>query len=284
MYITTGIRTMAITRKRSRSSAEENDSEDGQDKDGSPSKKTATKNYNVKSTEPLPLPRSGSVPVITMIVHLGEKEEVLRILLDTGSTVPLLSRKIAQTKQIPVAEQPSIRPIQDYAGQEVEGAGQWYTAPLILQHRQHFSRVSFEVAPLASDYDAILPRLWLAKHICDLLASNGRIKFTSADCQRKCTEENQTRFPILPTETGTKPRAGAAATEEELQAAINRVPRAYAEFISIMTTKASLELPQHSAYNHAIDFKDGTTPPWGPIYPLNETELEELRKWLKKMT
>ena len=51
-----------------------------------------------------------------------------------------------------------------------------------------------------------------------------------------------------------------------------------------MTTKASLELPQHSTYDHAIDFKDNTTPPWGPIYPLNETELGELRKWLKKMT
>ena len=118
-----------------------------------------------------------------MIVHLGEKEEVLGILLDTGSTVPLLSRTFAQDKPIPVAERPHIRPIQDYAGQEVEGAGQFYTAPLILQHRQHFSRVSFEVAPLACDYDLILPRWWLTKHKCDLLASNGRIKFTSADCQ-----------------------------------------------------------------------------------------------------
>ena len=51
-----------------------------------------------------------------------------------------------------------------------------------------------------------------------------------------------------------------------------------------MTTEASLKLPLHSRYDHAIDFRDNTTPPWGPIYPLNETELEELRKWLKKMT
>ena len=66
--------------------------------------------------------------------------------------------------------------------------------------------------------------------------------------------------------------------------AIDRVPREYAEFIPIMTTEAALELPKHSAYDHAIDFKDRTIPPWGPIYPLNEMELEELRKWLKKMT
>ena len=172
---------MAITKKRSRSSAEEDNSSDSQDEDGGLTKKTASKHFNIKFTESLPLPRSGPVPVITKIVHLGEKEEVLRILLDTGSTVPLLSQEFAQNKQIPVAERPSIRPIQDYAGQEVEGAGQFYTAPLILQHRHHFSRVSFEVAPLASDYNAILPRWWLEKHKCDLLASNARIKFTSAD-------------------------------------------------------------------------------------------------------
>ena len=64
--------------------------------------------------------------------------------------------------------------------------------------------------------------------------------------------------------------------EEELQAAIDRVPREYSEFIPIMTTAASLEHPKHSAYDHAIDFKYESTPPWGPIYPLNETELEEL--------
>ena len=158
LYITTGLKTMAITRKRSRSSAEEESSSDSQDEDGSPWKKTPSKHFNVKSPESLPLPRSGPVPVITMIVHLGEREEVVRILLDTGSTVPLLSRTFTQTERILVAERPSIKPIQDYAGQDIEGAGQFYSAPLILQHRHHFSRVSFEVAPLASNYDTILPR------------------------------------------------------------------------------------------------------------------------------
>ena len=76
----------------------------------------------------------------------------------------------------------------------------------------------------------------------------------------------------------------ASPTQDELQAAIDRVPCEYAEFIPIMTTEATLELPKHLAYNHAIDVKDGTTPPWGLIYPLNEAELEEVQKWLRKMT
>ena len=76
----------------------------------------------------------------------------------------------------------------------------------------------------------------------------------------------------------------AAPLEDDLKAAINKVPEAYSKFIPIMTAEMAAVLPEHSVYDHAIDLKDGQTPPWGPIYPLNETELEELYKWLKKMT
>ena len=76
----------------------------------------------------------------------------------------------------------------------------------------------------------------------------------------------------------------AAPSDDDLKAAINKVAEAYTEFIPIMTAEMAEVLPKHTVYNHAIDLKEGTTPPWGPIYLLNETELEELRKWLKKMT
>ena len=176
---------MAITMKQKEPSAGTNESEDSVQEDSGPSKKIATKTFNVKSSKYIPLPRYGTVLVVTMIIHLEEREEVARILLDTGLTVQLLSRSYVHTKRITVAEQPTVRPIQDYAGQEVEGTGIHYTAPLILQHRHHFSRVCFEVAPLASDNDVILPHWRVAKHKFDLLASKGSIKFTSADCQRR---------------------------------------------------------------------------------------------------
>ena len=64
-------------------------------------------------------------------------------------------------------------------------------------------------------------------------------------------------------------RACAAPTESELQDAIDRVPERFREFIPIMTTEAASILPKHGPYDHAIELKEGTTPPWGPIYPLN---------------
>ena len=126
--------------------------------------------YNVQSFEGLPFPNSGPVPVVAMILYFGEQEETVRALLDTGSTLPSLSLGFVEEKQVPIAERATKRTIEDYAGQEGSGAGEYFTSPLLLQHRHHYTRVSFEVAPLAGDYDVILPRWWLAKHKCDLLA------------------------------------------------------------------------------------------------------------------
>ena len=283
---------MAISWKRKQPSAGSNlDQEESHQEEGRPSKKTATSKYNIQSSKGLPFPKSGPVPVVVMILYFGEQEQTVRALLNTGSTVPLLSLAMVEQHQIPIAERETKRTIQDYTGQEVPGAGEFFTSPLLLQHRHHYSRVSFEVTPLAGDYYIIIPRWWLAKHKCDLLASNGHIKFTSGECQRKCTREaKEMKFSLeWDTTILSNPEAeilgmvAAAPSDDDLKAAIDKVPEAYSKFIPIMTAEMAEVLPEHSVYDHAINLKEGTTPPWGPIYPLNETELEELRKWLKKM-
>ena len=104
-----------------------------------------------------PFQKVAPVPVIVIILYFGEQEQTVRALLDTGSTVPLLSLSMIECHQIPIAERDTKRTIQDYAGQKVPGAGEFYTSPLLLQHRHHFSRLSFEVALLAGDYDIIIP-------------------------------------------------------------------------------------------------------------------------------
>ena len=247
---------MAISRKRKQPSAgSEQDQEESHPEDGRPSKKTATSKYKIQSSEGLPFPKSGPVPVIVMILYFGEQEQTVRALLDTGSTVPLLSLSMVEPHRIPIAERETKRTIQDYAGQKVPAAGEFFTSPLLLQHRQHFSRLSFEVAPLAGDYDIIIPRWWLAKHKCDLLASNGRIKFTSGECQRKCTRERyDTKFSLeWDASIVNNPRAGilgmvaAAPSDDDLKAAINKVPEAYSEFIPIMTAEMAEVLPEHTA-------------------------------------
>ena len=112
-YITTGLQTMDITRKQYQSSTKEDGSSDDQHEDGGPSKKTASTHYIIKSPKSLPLTRNGPFPVITMIVPLGERDEVVQILLNTRSPLPLLTWTCTQSKRIPVAESPYRSPIQD---------------------------------------------------------------------------------------------------------------------------------------------------------------------------
>jgi len=42
-------------------------------------------------------------------------------------------------------------------------------------------------------------------------------------------------------------------------------------------------LAPRRTFAHAIDLKDGATPPWGPIYPMSAYQLDELNKFLHKM-
>src|SRR6266576_7244316 len=49
------------------------------------------RNENIISSENLPLPKSGKVPTLTMILYFKNTQEAVTVLLDTGSTVPQIS-------------------------------------------------------------------------------------------------------------------------------------------------------------------------------------------------
>ena len=175
-------------------------------------------------------PKSGKVPIIDMMLRWGnQKEYKVRVLLDTGSTVPLLDRSWAETLQVPLIRRPVLKPIENFAGQEVPGAGEFYTAPLQLQHRKHLTSEAFEVAPLGSEFDAILPAWWTQLHIpTGLFSENWKdLKFVSDNCRKHCTKDS--RIPSDPNEDilSMARRACAAPTESELQEAIDRVPERF---------------------------------------------------------
>ena len=200
-YITTGI-TAAISRKRKydNSSADESDYfSDIQYEDSRPWKNTSAKKQklNLIPTKGLPLPKTGTSPLVNMVLYWGEdRTEIIKVLLDTGSSVAILSEQIAKNYRIPIAKRPSTRPIQDYVGQNVPGVGEHFTSPLLIRHNKHFDRVSFEIAPLAKEYDAILPCWWLAKHKCDLLANDNCIKFDTEYCLKNCNKSNHENFSV----------------------------------------------------------------------------------------
>ena len=62
----------------------------------------------------------------------------------------------------------------------------------------------------------------------------------------------------------------AAWTNEEGVNVADDLPEHYREWTSVFSEDEINKLPEHSPWDHEINLVEGTTPPFGPIYPLNE--------------
>ena len=199
---------------------------DIQHEDSRPLKNTSVKNQklNLIPAKGLPLPKTGTTRLVNITLYWGEnRTEIIRVLLDTGSSEAILSEQTAKKYRLLLPNHPNTRLIHDYAGQNVPGAGEHFTSPLLIRHNKHFDRVLFEIAPLAKEYDVILPRWWLAKHKFDLLANDNRIKFDTEYCLKNCTKNNHENFslewdPEVLTDknTGILGMVAVAPTEDDL--------------------------------------------------------------------
>ena len=59
------------------------------------------------------------------------------------------------------------------------------------------------------------------------------------------------------------------------------VPEEFLSYTDVFDASAAGILAEHHPMEHRIDLEPGKEPPWGPIYPLSEPELETLRLYLE---
>jgi len=131
-----------------------------------------------------------------MLLHVEQGKHRVRVLLDTGCSVPLVNKETAQKLQIPMLKHDSAIRIQNYTGQHVEEAGIFYMKPLHLQHRRHFSKEIFEVTPMEPEVDIFLPYWWISKHPPQGIWESEEIRFNSPGCQETCTQYEQGEFTL----------------------------------------------------------------------------------------
>jgi hypothetical protein len=89
---------------------------------------------------------------------------MVHVLLDIGSTTALLDKDFTLKYKIPMIKRDTPIQILNFSSEVVTGVGEFFTVPFILQHKKHFATESFEVTPLDSDCNVILPYWWMAKH------------------------------------------------------------------------------------------------------------------------
>jgi len=63
---------------------------------------------------------------------------------------------------------------------------------------------------------------------------------------------------------------------------VSRIPSSYDDFAEVFSKQSASVLPPRRPYDHRIPLEPGTTPPFGPLYPLSEVELKALDEYLKE--
>jgi hypothetical protein len=152
-------------------------------------------------------------------------------------------------------------------------------------------RETFEVMPLESETDIILPCSWIAKYQPNRFwGKPEEITLDSEICRHNCTTAAAQEFSLTmdkdilhhynATVIGYVASVNPDLAEVDLTTII---PEKFQEYVKLLGKELAGTLPDHKPYDHAIDLKDGEQPLWGPIYPLNEIELQALQDYLKEM-
>jgi hypothetical protein len=63
----------------------------------------------------------------------------------------------------------------------------------------------------------------------------------------------------------------------------SRIATKYHQFMDVVGEHMADALQPYRTFDHAIDFKDGTEHPWGPIYALSIVEMKALHEYLDEM-
>jgi hypothetical protein len=164
-------------------------------------------------------------------------------------------------------------------GNLVTRAGEKYTQPMLLEYRKHYSRENFEVSPLEPGVDLFLPFWWIDKHPPPGAWNSTELRLSTPLCLSNCTKSavhdiSLSLDEIVLADPQAKFLEYVSAVEIPTEGnPLETVPEEFRQFLSIMGKEAADGLPEHTVYDMKIDIKEGTTAPWGPIYPFIRKKL-----------
>jgi len=180
-----------------------------------------------------------------MLLHDGTQRKPRKALLDTGCSIALINQKTVDKCGIQKKKHKEARTIESFTGTIVHGAGQYYTKPLRLQHRKHFSREVFEISPMEEGIDVFLPFKWIEQHPPQGAWESEEIRFNSARCLENCGKFTTNDFSLTWDDTvATNPEASligyvSTASDQPLE----NVPMEFRQYLRIMIQEAADALP-----------------------------------------
>jgi hypothetical protein len=110
------------------------------------------------------------------------------MMFNTGIAIPIISSKFIAEYNLPIITHNIPLRINGADGCPLSRAGEAFIHSLLLQYKQHYTRETFEVMPVESEMDIILPYWWMAKHQPNKFwGKPEEITLDSEFCKHNCT-------------------------------------------------------------------------------------------------
>ena len=131
----------------------------------------------MKTNKLPPPPIVGKLPYIDMKLSWdGSQEFIVRAMLDCGANVPIISQSFVDMHKVPGVLRNHSCGLTTADGSESNtNAERAYTHSCTQRCGNHFSRESFEISPLQSTHEIILPWWWIITHPTNYLLTGKHI-------------------------------------------------------------------------------------------------------------
>jgi len=222
-------------------------------------------------------------------IYILGKRYRIPVLLDSGSNIFLINKQLVKDLHIPYHSRADAVQIQGFTGEAILSGGSHFTKPLYLEigTNKHLSLVSCEIA-LAGKYGLIIPfGWWHQEHPIKNIANPDTWCFDDTDSQSHLLPEDEAISVEWDEDVLNDPNALVIGRieriDEEKVTIIDRLPDQYQDYLDLFRPSTAEKLAPRRTFDHAIDLKPDTQPPWGPIYPVLQNQLEALRKYLDDM-
>jgi hypothetical protein len=212
-----------------------------------------------------------------------------KFLVDSGCTGAILNAAFVMAHKLPWVRRKTPVQVGNADGTPIEDAGPKYSTPLTMRIGQHQEEVSWEKGKLKRGISG----QYCKDHCLPVSMRDAVRNFVRMLRESKVWETNGNPDEVGPSDevepSGKGEPSGKAAAASAVQwhdedggDIAERLPERYRRWASVFSEEEINRLPDHTEYDHKIQLVDGAQPPFGPIYPLSEKELQALREYLRK--
>ena len=252
--------------------------------------------------------------VVGCTIYVNEKPIHDYALIDCGATgFAFMDESFARHHQIPFEKLLIPRELEVIDGRPIESGDITHLARTRMELGGHSEELPMFVTKLGR-YSMVLGIPWLRQHDVAISFASNTIRFSSQFCASHClsrpTEIKGTELmdprveismigaaPLLALQQKEKLELFSLSLHEinqalkedkqgkSLKASVDIrkvVPEHFHEFLHIFEKAHADKLPPHRPYDHTIPLKEGTTPPYGPLYSMSRNELVAMKDFIEE--